>query len=195
VRALVADGRARLRESTGDPGQFWPESALGRLTTVDDDLLLAAGDLGGWTRTLIATPIMLAVAAVAALVTGELGFSTFWIVACSWAGAVLVEFPVRRRLGKLGPELGRRRLDRAASIASSRPRDLADLPEALVRARVRLVSVALREAGSKHWDAPYLARAAAREPTLFRLAEADMMLCQAIDFLEIYLAADTKEPT
>ena len=61
--------------------------------------------------------------------------------------------------------------------------------------RVRLVSIALREAGSKHWRVPYLARVAAGEPRIYWLAEADTLLCQAIDHLEQYLAADTKEPS
>ena len=197
VRALVADGGDRLYESIGDVEQFWISSARSRLAAVDDCLIGAAGELGGWPRTLAATPAMLAGAALTALVTAALGGSPFWVVTCSWIVAVLIEFPVRRRLTRLGPRLGRRRLGRAAPPRAKTPTELGDpagLPRALERARVRLVSIALREAGPKNWRAPYLARAVAREPVMFRLAEADMLLCQAIDYLEVYLAADPKGP-
>jgi hypothetical protein len=193
VRALVADGRDRLHESVGDLDQFWLNSARRRLESVDKFLIAAAGGLNGWARTAIGAAAMLVAAAATAVLAGALGFPAFWVVACSWVVAVLVELPVRRRVARLAPAVGRRRLDRAA--APRRTRELASLPEALVRARVRLVSTALRQAGSKHWRAAYLARAAADDPTMFWLSEADLLLCQAIDYLEQYLAADDKEPT
>ena len=110
---------------------------------------------------------------------------------------MVVEFLVRRRIARVAPAFGRRRLARVAPPGrpTGRRGDLAGLPEDLAKARVRLVSSALRVAGPKHWRPPYLARAAAEDPTVFWLAEADTLLCQAIDHLEQYLAADTKEPT
>ncbi len=198
VRALVADGRARLRESTGDLDQFRLNSARTRLATVDDFLISAAGGLGPWARTLIGAGALVSGAAVTAPAVAALGFSTFWIVVCAWAVGMVAEAVVRRRVATMAPGFGRRRLARVASpVASGRagpPRDLAGLPGDLEKARVRLVSSALRVVGRKHWRPAYLARAAAEEPTVFWLAEADTLLCQAIDHLEQYLAADTKEP-
>jgi hypothetical protein len=195
VRAPVVAEHDRLRAAVGDTDEFWIATALSRLSVVEDRLFRAVGELGGWTRTLLALPAMLAGAAVTALVTRALGVPVLWIVVCSWVVAAAVEFPVRGRLTRLSPSLGRRRLDRfAVRPAPEGTADLTALPEALARARVRLVSAALREAGSKHWRPPYLSRAVALQPVLFRLAEADMLLCQAIDCLEIYLDADAKEP-
>jgi len=197
VRALVADGRERMRVATGDLDQFWLNSARRRLATIDEFLIGAAGGLGGWSRALIGTAAMLVGAAVTALVTGALGFSTFWVVACSWLVALAAEFPARRWIvTRLAPALGRRRLAGAAApIAAGHPRDFAGLLETLATARVRLVSVALRAAGTTHWRPRYLARAAAQQPASYWLAEADTLLCQAIDHLERYLADETKEPT
>ncbi|HEY0534231.1 MAG TPA: hypothetical protein VGD29_21820 [Actinoplanes sp.] len=195
VRALVADGRDRLRDATGDLDQFALNSARHRLLEVDDCLIMAASGLGGWSRVAAGTPAMLLAAAATALVTRALGFPVFWVVACSWIVAVLVEHPVRKwTMTRLGPWLGRRRLARAAvTVEPSSPRDLAGLPDALADARTRLVSAILRAAGSRHWQPAYLAHAVAGSPTFTRLAAADTMLCQAIDHIEQYLAAETKE--
>jgi len=196
VRALVADGRDQLRESTGDLDQFWLNSARNRLATVDDFLISAAGGLGPWARTLIGAGALAAGAAVTAPAVSALGFSTFWIVVCAWAAGAVAEAVVRRRIAKVAPAFGRRRLARVAPAPARRPPgDLASLPDDLAKARVRLVSSALRVVGPSRWRPAYLARAAAEDPTVFWLAEADTLLCQAIDHLEQYLAADTKEPT
>jgi hypothetical protein len=198
VRALVADARARLRESTGDLDQFWLNSARTRLASIDDFLISAAGGLGPWARTLIGAAALAVGAAATALIAGGLGFSTLWVVVAAWAVGLVAESIVRRRIAKVAPMFGRRRLARAAPAAGPRsasPQDLAGLPGDLERARVRLVSSTLRVVGAKHWRPAYLARAAAEDPTVFWLAEADTLLSQAIDHLEQYLAADTKEPT
>jgi hypothetical protein len=192
VRALLADGRDRLRDATGDLDDFRLNSARQRLHAIDDELVMAASRVGVWTRVLVATPAMLAAAAVVALVSKALGFPTFWIVACSWVVALLAEYSVRRwMVARLAPWLGRRRLEKTVvAIEPSSPRDLGGLPEALADARVRLVSAILREAGSEHWKPAYLARTAAERPAL---AAADTLLCQAIDHIDHYLADETKE--
>lgn len=197
VRALVADGRERMREATGDLDQYSLNSARQRLASIDESLIGAAGGFGDWPRTLIGTAAVLVGAAVAALVTRTLGFPVFWVVACSWLVAFAAEVPARRwTITRLVPALGRRRLARAAApIASGAPHDLAGLIELLATARVRLVSAVLRSAGSAHWRPRYLARAAAQQPVAALLSEADTLLCQAIDHLEQYLADETKEPT
>jgi hypothetical protein len=195
VRALVADGRDRLRDASGDHDQFWLNSARRRLTAVDDELVLAASGLGGWSRMVAGTLGLLVAAAVTALVTTALGFPAFWVVACSWVVGVLAEYPARRwTVTRLAPWLGRRRLARAeVTVEPSSPRALGGLPEALADARTRLVSAILRAAGSRHWQPAYLARLAAESATFTRLAAADTLLCQAIDHIEKFLDAESKE--
>lgn len=192
MRALLADGRDRLRDATGELDDFRLNSARQRLHAVDDELVMAASRVGRWTRVVIGTPVMLLVAAAVALVTRAVGFSTFGVVACAWVVALLAEYPVRRwTVRRFAPWLGRRRLERfAVTVEPSSPRDLAGLPDALVDARTRLVSAILRAAGSRNWQASRLARGAAERPAP---AAADLLLCQAIDHLEHYLAAETKE--
>lgn len=63
--------------------------------------------------------------------------------------------------------------------------------DVLLRARVRLVSAALRQVPPKRWRVGRLARLAADDRSVGRIADADLLLCQAIDFIEIY-GADRK---
>jgi hypothetical protein len=191
VRAMVAAGRERV----GDLDEYWVNSARMRLESIDELLIRAAGGLGSWSRTAIGAAAMLAGATAAGVVTKALGLPTFWVVACAWLSAALAELPVRRRIARQAVVIARRRLERAAGPVDAIPAGgLADLPEVLERARVRLVSTALREAGSKHWQVPYLRRAMTVEPTMRWLSKADELLCQSIDYLEEYLAADRKDP-
>jgi hypothetical protein len=195
VRALLADGRDRLRDATGDVDDFWLNSARQRLLAVDDELVMAASRVGGWSRVMTGTAAMLLAAAATAVTTRALGFSTVGVVVCAWLVAVPADYLVRKwTVVRLAPRLGRRRLARAAvTVEPTSPRDLAGLPDALADARTRLVSAILRAAGSRHWQPAYLARAAAENPTVIRLSAADTLLCQAIDHLEHYLDAETKE--
>ena len=191
VRGLVAAGRERM----GELDDYWLNSVRARLASIDELLIRAAGGLGGWSRQAIGAGSM----ALAALVGGAgaeaLGFSTFWVVAGAWLVALVVEVPVRGWAARRAVVIARRRLERAAGPAEAvRVGGLADLPEVLARARVRLVSAALREAGSKHWQVARLRGAVAVEPTMRWLAQADQLLCQSIDYLEEYLAADGKDP-
>jgi len=191
VRGLVAAGRERV----GELDNYWVNSARARLASIDELLIRAAGGLGGWSRKAIGAGAMAAAALLCGAVTEALGFSTFWVVACSWAVAVLVELPVRGWAARWGVVIARRRLERMAVPVEAIPAGgLADLPEVLARARVRLVSAALREAGSKHWQVSYLRRAVTVEPAMVWLSKADELLCQSIDYLEEYLSAEGKDP-
>jgi hypothetical protein len=213
VRGLLAVARERV----GDLDNYWLNSARRRLESIDELLIRAAGGLGGWIRTAIGASAMLGGALAGGVVTRALGLPTFWVVACSWVVAAVVELPVRRWTARRSVVIARRRLDRAAATVGSTPPGgpadppevlgrtagtvastpvggLADLPDVLGRARVRLVSAALRQVGSKRWRVPYLRRAVAVEPAMFFLSRADELLCQSIDYLEEYLAADRKEP-
>ncbi|MEU8656648.1 hypothetical protein [Actinoplanes philippinensis] len=64
---------------------------------------------------------------------------------------------------------------------------LAGVPDRLLRARVRLVSAALRQVGADSWTAPELRRAIRTDPVVRRLALADQLLCQAVDCVERHL--------
>ncbi|MFC4068167.1 hypothetical protein [Actinoplanes subglobosus] len=64
---------------------------------------------------------------------------------------------------------------------------LAGVPDRLMRARVRLVSAALRHVGTAGWDTPQLRRAIRTDPMVRRLAHADQLLCQAVDCIERHL--------
>jgi hypothetical protein len=192
VRGLVAAGR----DSIGGLDEYWINSARMRLGSIDELLIWAAGGLGGWTRTAIGAVAMLAGALLAGVVTTAIGLPVFWVVACSWVVAALAELPVRRWIAGNAVTIARRRLDRVAGPVEGKPAGgIAELPEVLTRARVRLVSTALREAGSKHWQVPYLRRAVTVEPALLWLSRADDLLCQSIDYLEEYLAADREDPS
>jgi hypothetical protein len=194
VRALVADGLAQVNGAAVDPGQFWIRSACTRLTALDGILVEVAGGL--------ATPALAAAATVVSF--GALALTAALAQAAGLAaGAVLIvlglvlvtlagtTFGVRRRVRVA---LGRRRLERAGTPPlGARPHDasahigLIVVPDALLRARVRLVSAALRQVGARHWTVPELRLAARTDPTVRRLAHADLLLCQAIDCLERYL--------
>ncbi|GAA1605091.1 hypothetical protein [Actinoplanes couchii] len=63
----------------------------------------------------------------------------------------------------------------------------AAIPDRLLDARVRLVSVAMRQAGPADWSAPLLRRAIRTDPVIRRLARADQLLCQAVDCVERHL--------
>ncbi|WP_433296355.1 hypothetical protein ACQP2F_38185 [Actinoplanes sp. CA-030573] len=68
-----------------------------------------------------------------------------------------------------------------ASIVSEKD----EVVDVLLRARVRLVSSALRQVPSRYWQAAHLAGLARNDPSINRISHADLLLCQAIDFLEI----------
>ena len=72
--------------------------------------------------------------------------------------------------------------------------EIAAALEPLLRARVRLVSAALRQVDSRRWRSPYLSHLAAEHRSIARIAEADLLLCQAVNYLEIFLDEHTKEP-
>jgi hypothetical protein len=101
---------------------------------------------------------------------------------------------MNRRLAEF---VNRRRMARAARAAQAAqpfrvsvvvPGRLDEVPEPLLAARVMLVSAALRQVESRHWRVPHLVRLAGTDRSLSRIAEADLLLCQAIDYLEIYVA-------
>jgi hypothetical protein len=194
VRALVADGLARLDETVGGLDQFWVTSARSRLKSLDGMLVAAAGGLSGWSRTLIgaalAFPVLWAVAAGAR----GLGFAPAWTIVTTTVALAAGTPGLLALNNRLAGFVNRRRMARAApAIQPSRvsvvgPGRLDEVPESLLAARVLLVAAALRQVDSRHWRVPYLVRLAGTDRSLSRIAEADLLLCQAIDYLEIYVA-------
>jgi hypothetical protein len=194
VRALVADGLAEVNGAAGDPGQFWIRSACLRLTAVDAALIEAAGTVALPLR--VAAGSIVSFGAVALCAAGAraagLGATGMLVVSALAMTTLLIAASLVDR--RLRTALGRRRLDRAGQPAlpprpaEASPRSgLIVVPESLERARVRLVSAALRQVGAARWTVPELRLAARSEPTVRRLAHADLLLCQAIDCLERYL--------
>jgi hypothetical protein len=193
VRALVADGLSRLHGTVGELDQFWLDSARNRLKSIDDHLVAAAGGLSPWSRTGIAAAVMFGVAWLAATGGRAIGFPAGWVITTAVVALLAVVPLLHRANNKVGGWLNRWRLARAprpnrpvrvTALAKGR---LTEMPEALLRARVRLVSTILRAAGSRRWQVPALRHLAAHDRRIRRLAEADRQLCQSIDYLEIYL--------
>jgi hypothetical protein len=93
--------------------------------------------------------------------------------------------------GVAGPGLARAA---GAGLTGAAGTGLAGVPDRLLRARVRLVSAALRHVGAGSWSAPELRRAIRTDPVVRRLAEADQLLCQAVDCVERHLGDLRKDP-
>jgi hypothetical protein len=210
VRALVADGLAEIGDA-GDAGQVWIRSATARLTALDGVLAEAAGVLAAPTRVIAVTLVTFLVVAGSAALAGAIGLGSGGILVVTGT-ALLIAFIVTRWAGRhVRTLIGRRRLARAAARPSPVPAPspaaggelgqptpshgsagtpgtgLAGVPDRLLRARVRLVSAALRQAGAGSWSAPELRRAIRTDPVVRRLAHADQLLCQAVDCVERHL--------
>ena len=190
VRALVADGLSRLHGTVGELDQFWLDSARNRLKTIDDQLVAAAGGLSSWSRTGISAAVVLGVAWLTATGCRAIGFPAGWVITTTVI-ALLAAVPfVHRANNRIAGSLNRWRLARAPfhpPVGVTTKARLTEVPEALLRARVRLVSTILRTAGSRRWQVPALRHLAEHDRRIRRLAEADRQLCQSIDYLEIYL--------
>lgn len=211
VRALVAEGLSHLEGAAGDLDQYWLNSVRRRLRSVDGFLVAAAGGVGGLPRVAVGAAAMFLVGWATAAGTTALGFPPVWVIVCTVPVAaltdLLVTMPARRLSFALGDAVNRRRLARAGRPAVGTPQGLrgfdqggpttdgfAAALEPLSRARVRLVSAALRQVDSRRWRSPYLSYLAAEHRSIARIAEADLLLCQAITYLESYLDEHTKEP-
>ncbi|GIE84365.1 hypothetical protein [Actinoplanes regularis] len=180
VRALIADGFDEIVRTADDLDQFWIRSACGRLAAADAVLATVPGRRSGPVNVLITTVVTAGVAAGSAALARAAGGGL--VVALVLAALLLaVAFQVTGLL--------RRR--EVAPVRPAAPKvpgpGLVEVPLALERARVRLVSMGLRRAGRANWRVPALRRALSGDPALARIAEADLLLCQAIDCLERYL--------
>lgn len=218
VRALVADGLAEMGHA-GDTGQVWIRSACARLTALDGVLTEVAGVLAAPVQVAAVTVATFLVVAGSAAGASALGLTGGGILAVSGVALLLLFAAVPYTGRRVFLLIGRRRLALAAvspprrpamaSLPAPSPSDppvpetpvlgrrpeigLARATDRLLRARVRLVSAALRQAGSGNWTAPQLRRAIGTDPVIRRLAHADQLLCQAVDCLERHLVDQRKE--
>ncbi|GAA0436314.1 hypothetical protein Aca07nite_16900 [Actinoplanes capillaceus] len=185
VRALVADGLAEVGDAAG-AGQVWLRSACTRLTSLDGVLIEAAGMIATPVWVVAVTAVTFVVVVLSAAVAEALGLGVAGVLAVSGTALLgtLATGPWAGRRVRVA--LGRRRLGPAPSPVRGAA-TLTEVPEHLLRARVRLVSAALRRAGADHWTAPHLRRAIRTDPVVRRLAHADLLLCQAIDCLDRHL--------
>jgi hypothetical protein len=218
VRALVADGLAEMGDA-GGTGQVWIRSACARLTTLDGVLTEAAGVLAAPVQVAAVTVATFLVVAGSAAFASALGLTGGGILAVSGLALLLLLAAVPYTGRRVLILVGRRRLALAAVSPARRPA-MASLPapspsdqpvrespmlgrrpeaglvratDRLLRARVRLVSAALRQAGAGNWTAQRLRRAIGTDPVIRRLAHADQLLCQAVDCLERHLVDQRKD--
>ncbi|GLY04591.1 hypothetical protein [Actinoplanes sp. NBRC 101535] len=185
VRALVADGLAEVTGATSDPGRFWIRSACARLALLDEVLVEAAGVPQAWIRLPVATVACFATVATAVALAGLAGLGIAGTLLAAGVALLVLAAATPWVWRRAVRALGRRRLgglpDKSPAVL------LHDVPESLIRARGRLVSATLRQAGSGHWSVAELRHAARADPVIRRLAHADLLLCQAIDCLERHL--------
>ncbi|WP_229069172.1 hypothetical protein [Actinoplanes sp. DH11] len=190
VRALVSHGLTEVSDA-GDIGQFWIRSACTRLSAADAVLVEAAGVVAGPVQAVVAAAVAagaVLLSATAARAAG-LGTAGVLIIAALILVALAAAAPTAGRWARTA--VGRRRLARVPvpAVPGHTPRwpGLIVVPETLLHARVRLVSTILRRAGSGRWGAAELRVVADADPVVRHLAEADLLLCQAVDCLERYL--------
>jgi hypothetical protein len=180
VRALIADGLAEITRAADDLEQFWIRSAVARLAAADATLAGLTESGAVPVSLLITTAVTAGVVAGTAALARVAGAGPAGVLAA--CGLLLVAaLHVTGLLRRRG----------VPPVVPSPPETpglgLIEVPASLDRARVRLVSAALRRAGPVNWPVPALRRAVAADPALERLARADLQLCQAIDCLERYL--------
>ncbi|AEV87877.1 hypothetical protein ACWT_6866 [Actinoplanes sp. SE50] len=179
VRALIADGFAELT-GNGDVEQVWIRSACGRLAAADAVLAALLPRRSALTSMLVntaVTAVVVTLCAALATATKAPPAAVAMFSALVLAAALHLATVLRRR--GVPPDL--------PPLPDSPGSGLVAVPFALERARVQLVSAGLRHAGRANWHTPALHRAMTTDPVLARLADADLLLCQAIDCLERYL--------
>ncbi|MEV6298939.1 hypothetical protein AB0M02_05965 [Actinoplanes sp. NPDC051861] len=170
--------------------------AAGSLITFGTVALVAAlaqaAGFGTFVVVGLVTVVLLGAVLLGAVRLGAVRLGSVSLGSVSLGSVLLGAVPFMRSRARAA--LGRRRLARAGlpDVAERPGSGLADIglivvPESLERARVRLVSAALRQAGAERWTVPEIRLAARTDPALSRLAHADLLLCQAIDCLERYL--------
>ncbi|GIF05993.1 hypothetical protein [Actinoplanes siamensis] len=180
VRALIAEGYTGIVRAADDREQFWIRSALERLAWADTALAGVVDGRPARLRALTTTAVTAAVAAGSAALARMIGGGL--PVALALAGPLLA-----LTLYRIGPARRRPATPAPPELPGPPGSGLAEVPAGLERARVRLVSAGLRRAGRANWRPPAMRRVIAADPVLARLAEADLLLCQAIDCLERYL--------
>ncbi|GAA2605857.1 hypothetical protein Adu01nite_37900 [Paractinoplanes durhamensis] len=178
----MADGLAPLEEM---PEDFWVTSALVRVRGLDGMLVAAAGGLSAWSRTLISSALVFPLLWAVAWAAGAVGLGAVWVIVLTVLALAVAMPALLWVTGRLSRTVDSRRMGPAPAAGEAGKEDVV---EVLLRARVRLVSAALRQVGSRRWDAGHLTRLVHTDRVVSRIADADLLLCQAIDFLEIHAA-------
>jgi hypothetical protein len=189
VRALVGAGRDRVAEACGTDDHPWLAGIRARLDALADDLLVtAAGGLATPARVALEIAAALGCGAAVAGLTTVLGLGPAWVITVTAIAVVAAVVGVAPLIERLSVARDRRRA--VPAVSPSLPARLDHVPGDLRRARVQLVSAALRYAGRRErWRSPALRSLISSDRAARRLARADVVLCQAIDQLDTYLAA------
>lgn len=173
-------------------------TARNRLDALEGALTSAAGGLSSITRTIIDVVVLAVVGWTTATFTGTaLHLSSSWAIAVT-LGVVLAAFwPCWFLTNRVAWLVNRRRLAsaepvwKAAPLLGATPDGVFDVLRSLLAARRNLIATANRQsAGRMHaamvrTPAGFL-RARERWPAVYWLSYADLMLCQAIDSIEIW---------
>lgn len=192
VRVLVAGGLERLeRENAPGDAPYWVESARLRLHGLDGVLVSAAGGISAWSRALVGAVIVFPLVWGTAAGARAIGFGSAWVIVTAVVVLVAATLPIAALTQRLSAAVDRRRMRRATARPRANPVSEKDeVIDVLLRARVRLVSSALRQVPSRYWRVAHLAGLATNDTSVNRISHADLLLCQAIDFLEIGAAQD-----
>jgi hypothetical protein len=186
VRGLVADGLVRFEEIADGSEEFWVVSSLVRVRGLDGMLVAAAGGLSAWSRTLISAVIAFPLLWAAAWAAGAIGLGAAWVIVATVVALGVAMPGLLWVTGRISRQVDSRRMGAAPRGGDVVKGDLDEVAEVLARARVRLVSTALRQVDKRRWTAEHLTRLARTDRVISRIADADLLLCQAVDFLEIH---------
>lgn len=184
----MADGLAQFEELAAGSEEFWVLSALVRVRGLDGMLVAAAGGLSAWSRTLISAAIAFPLLWAVAWAGGAIGLGAAWVIATTVLALGVAMPGLLWVTGRISRTVDSRRMGATPPGGGITKGDLEQVTEVLTQARVRLVSAALRRAGKRRWTAAELARLARTDRVISRIADVDLLLCQAIDFLEIHAA-------
>jgi hypothetical protein len=200
VRTLVADALTALDGKVDEPLLVVVDGARDRLREADRHLVAAAGGISPWAGVCLYAPAVFAAAAATAAGSRAIGLPAAWVIVTVVVATLLVLVALVALTGRIGARVNSRRLARAPGPAPGpgRARSVIDdgrltaVPEPLSRARVRLVSAALRQVSPGDWRSPYLRHLAAGDRVIRQISIADVLLCQALDSLDAALDEESR---
>jgi hypothetical protein len=198
VRTLVADALTALDGKVDEPLLVVVDGARDRLREADRHLVAAAGGISPWAAFCLYAPAVFAAAAATAAGSRAIGLPAAWVIVTVVVVTLLVLVALVALTGRIAARVNSRRLARAPGPAPGRARSVIDdgrltaVPEPLSRARVRLVSAALRQVSPGDWRSPYLRHLAAGDRVIREISIADVLLCQTLDSLDAALDEESR---